>query len=181
MMRRWAILVVLATACAAAAGCTNPSPADLRDQAEAFERSAQRARSEAQRLEREQAAATATAAVLRLTASAPTSTPPPTATPWPTSTPAPTEIPAPVATPAPQVIVPTVIVVITVNAPAAPAPVVATPPGARAGSRTTVGDDMLVIVIGALVLIAAGIVAMRVLRPRTWIEPNDNSSSRSRR
>lgn len=109
-----------------------------------------------------------------LTAEAPpTSTPAPTATPWPTSTAVPTwtpqatQTPKPTFTPEPtQTSAPT----------ATDKPTTSTP--VAVPQRTTVGDDLLVIAAGVVILIALGLITVRYFKPRQWIEPHDREKGR---
>jgi hypothetical protein len=110
-----------------------------------------------------------------LTAEAPpTSTTAPTATPWPTSTPLPTWTPMPTATPWPtDTPEPT-------QTPAATIAPTATPGISTeiSGRRSTVGDDLLVIAGGALILIVLGLITLRYFKPREWIERIDRDKGR---
>lgn len=95
-----------------------------------------------------------------LTAEAPpTSTPAPTATPWPTATPQPTATPEPTMTPMPTD---------TPEATATNWSPTATPAMVASTSqpRSSVGGDLLVVVAGAAVLIGAGLLAIRMLKPK---------------
>jgi hypothetical protein len=114
-----------------------------------------------------------------LTAEAPpTSTPAPTATPWPSSTPLPTWTPAPTATPWPtDTAEPTQAPAATMTATIEPT---ATPDISTEMpiSRTSVGDDLLVIAGGALILIVLGLITLRYFKPREWIERIDRDKGR---
>jgi hypothetical protein len=107
-----------------------------------------------------------------LTAEAPpTSTPAPTATPWPTSTPLPTWTPQPTATPWPtDTPEPTQTPAATIAPTSTPAPIRL--------QRSTVGDDLLVIAGGALILIVLGLITLRYFKPREWIERIDRDKGR---
>jgi hypothetical protein len=114
-----------------------------------------------------------------LTAEAPpTSTPAPTATPWPTSTPLPTWTPMPTATQWPtETPTPTQTPATT----STPASVITPTPGISMempGGRTSVGDDLLVIFSGVVILIILGLVTVRYFKPKEWIERTDRDKGR---
>lgn len=105
-----------------------------------------------------------------LTAEAPpTWTPAPTATPLPTSTPLPTWTPQPTATERPSATPePT-----QISAPTATNWSPASTPAPARAQRSTVGDDLLVVFGGVLILIALGLATARYFKPREWIERID--------
>lgn len=176
-MRYVALIAILV----ALAGCAESSPGDLRTQAASQRANAAALEAQARQLEQEQAAAArarqeaAIRAAQAATAAAyvpPTPIPAPTAAPTLTPTPTPEPTAAPVA---PLVIVPTVIVYVTVNAPGqvvrevpvtvtAGAQVVAQPSAqaeeVAAQSSSTDDRPVLALAVAAVfALVAAGLLA----------------------